>query len=112
MSLILACVDTLIFPIKIENYFLEILKVNDTLSKGLFNEIINVIKKYELDDKGEQNYDNGCNMEVFRCIYLLFASSIKQWKNLQDNVSKFFIISNSMKNSNLKCQSLGCQPPQ
>ncbi|RZC17397.1 hypothetical protein D0Y65_010267, partial [Glycine soja] len=117
MILILRCIDTSKSPIKIEEYFLEFLKVDDTSGKG------------------GQGYDNGSNMKgknqgvqrrsldinprafytscgchnlnlvlcdmansspraisffgVLQCIYSLFASSTKRWKILQDNVSKF-----------------------
>lgn len=139
MTLILRCVDTSKFPIKIKEYFLEFFKDGDTSGKGLFNELVNVLKKYGLniDDIMGQGYDNGSNMKgknqgvqrrlldisprafytscechnlnlvlcdmssscpraisffgVVQRIYSLFASSTKRWKNLQDNVSKFFI---------------------
>jgi len=45
MTLSLRWVDTLNSPIEIEEYFLEFLKVYDTLGKSLFDELINVLKK-------------------------------------------------------------------
>ena len=65
MTLILRCVDILTSPIKIEEYFLEFLEVDDTSGKGLFDEFINVIKKLGLDvnDVRGQGYDNGSNMK-------------------------------------------------
>ena len=65
MTLILRCVDTSKFPIKIKEYFLEFFKAGDTSGKGLFNELVNVLKKYGLniDDIRGQGYDNGPNMK-------------------------------------------------
>lgn len=65
MTLILRCVDTFTSPIKIEEYFLEFLKVDDTVGKGLFDELINVLEKYELNVNyiRGQGYDNGSNMK-------------------------------------------------
>lgn len=59
------CADTSKFPIKIKEYFLEFLKVDDTSGKGIFNELVNVLKKYGLniDDIRGQDYDNGSNMK-------------------------------------------------
>ncbi|KAL2963307.1 hypothetical protein AAZX31_17G193800 [Glycine max] len=101
MTLILRCVDTSKYPIKIDEYFLEFLK------------LVNVLKKYGLniDDIRGQGYDNGSNMKgknqgvqrrlldinprafytscgssprtisffgVLQCIYSLFASYSKR----------------------------------
>ena len=65
MTLILRCVDISISPIKIDEHFVELLKVDDTYGKGVFNEIINAIKNLELDinDVHGQGYDNGSNMK-------------------------------------------------
>ncbi|KAK4563355.1 hypothetical protein RGQ29_005748 [Quercus rubra] len=55
MTLVLRCV----------NISTKFLKVDDTFGKGLFNEIISVIKSLELDinDVRGQGYDNGSNMK-------------------------------------------------
>ena len=49
MTLILRCVDISISPIKIDEHFVEFLKINNISGKGLFNEIINAIQNLELD---------------------------------------------------------------
>ena len=48
-TLVLRCVDMSTSPIKIDEHFVEFLKVDDTSRKGLFNEVISVIKSLELD---------------------------------------------------------------
>ena len=65
MTLILRCVNISISLIKIDEHFVEFLKVDNTSRKGLFNEIINAIKNLELDinDVHGQRYDNGSNMK-------------------------------------------------
>jgi len=65
MSLILRCVDISTNTIKIDEHFIEFIKVDDTTGKGLFNEIINVIKNLELNinDIRGQGYDNESNMK-------------------------------------------------
>ncbi|KAK4586177.1 hypothetical protein RGQ29_023396 [Quercus rubra] len=65
MTLVLRCVNISTSPIKIDEHFVEFLKVDDTSEKCLFNEIISVIKSLELDinDVRGQGYDNGSNMK-------------------------------------------------
>jgi hypothetical protein len=65
MTLILRCVDISTSPIKIEEYFLEFIKVDVTTGLGLFIELINVITKLQLNinDIRGQGYDNGSNIK-------------------------------------------------
>jgi hypothetical protein len=65
MSLILRCVNISENPIKVEEYFVEFITVDDTTGGGLFNDMIGLIKKLDLniDDKRGQGYDNGSNMK-------------------------------------------------
>jgi hypothetical protein len=49
MSLILRCVDISTNTIKIDDHFIEFIKIEDTTGKCILNEIINVIKDFELD---------------------------------------------------------------
>jgi hypothetical protein len=58
-------VDISTSPIKIEEYFLEFIKVDVNIGLGLFNKLINVITKLQLNinDIRGQGYDNGSNMK-------------------------------------------------
>ena len=49
MTLVLKYVDISTSPIKIEEYFLEFIKVDITTDLDLFNELINVITKLQLN---------------------------------------------------------------
>jgi hypothetical protein len=58
-------VDVSTCSIKVEEFFVSFLKVDNTIGQGLFEELENVLKALglDIDDVRGQGYDNGSNMK-------------------------------------------------
>lgn len=65
MTLILRCVITTTSPIRVEEYFIEFLKVVETTGEALFHELQRALEDSDLNlnDVRGQGYDNGSNMK-------------------------------------------------
>ncbi|XP_028116632.1 uncharacterized protein LOC114314351 [Camellia sinensis] len=82
MSLVVRCVDVSTSPIKVKEFFLEFLNVDDTSGIGLFDKLQEALVNLQLDigDLRGQGYDNSSNMKGKK-------QSIVIWYNLLFHVN-------------------------
>ena len=59
MSFIIRYIDVIVSPVKVEEFFLGFLKVDDTSGQWLFGKLLDILKTLELDisDLRGQGYD-------------------------------------------------------
>ncbi|KAL5537435.1 hypothetical protein UlMin_042956, partial [Ulmus minor] len=95
MSLIIRCVDISTSLVRIEEYFLGFLNVDDTSRACLFRKHQGVQKRLLEINPRALYTPCGChslNLVIFlQCIYSLFASSPKRWKILKNNISSLTV---------------------
>ncbi|KAL5558845.1 hypothetical protein UlMin_035056 [Ulmus minor] len=110
MYLIIRCVTVSTSPVRIKEYFLGFLNVDDTSGAGLFRKHQGVQKRLLEIDPRALYTPCGCHslnlgiydvvtscvrtisfFGVLQCIYSLFISSPKRWKILKNNISSLTV---------------------
>lgn len=80
MSLVIRCVDVSVTPIKVEEFFIQFVIVDDTTGFGLFSKLEEVLNGIglDIDDVRGQAYDNGANMKGkhkgISYLYVIFST--------------------------------------
>ncbi|XP_052299044.1 uncharacterized protein LOC127902959 [Citrus sinensis] len=83
MSLILRCIDISTNLVNVEEYFLGFLKVDDTTGKGLFSELVDVLKTLELDINDVRGQDHVPNLTVKSLSQTRWESHIERVKAIR-----------------------------
>ncbi|XP_074374627.1 uncharacterized protein LOC141715038 [Apium graveolens] len=87
MSLVLRCVNVSESPIRVQEFFIDFLKVYDTSGLGLYNKLVEALNVhgFDIDNIRGQGYDNGSDMKGKNKVY--HVSKLLQSEDMQIDIA-------------------------